>query len=151
MARMHSGKKGKSKSHKYNLDKKKAWVRYSAKEIESLIVKLAKSGKRSSEIGLILRDSYGIPNVKIAANDKITKLLNKNKIVHELPEDLSNLIRRQIQLTKHLGDNHKDNVAKRGLQLTESKINRLVKYYKSTRKLSGDWKFDAEKAKLLAG
>ena len=39
--------------------------------------------------------------------------------------------------------------AKRGFQLTESKINRLVKYYKKTNKMPKDWKFDRAKAKLL--
>ncbi|MFH1376941.1 MAG: 30S ribosomal protein S15 [Candidatus Woesearchaeota archaeon] len=151
MARMHSRKKGKSGSERYEMVKKKAWVRYGVKEIESLIVKLGKAGKRASEIGLILRDSYGIPDVKIVTNERITKMLEKNKIEHELPEDLSNLIKRQIQVDKHLNDNHKDVVAKRGLMLTESKINRLVKYYKSNGKLSKDWKYDAEKAKLLTG
>jgi len=38
----------------------------------------------------------------------------------------------------------------RGLQLTESKINKLVKYYKKSDRLSKDWKYDHKKVKLLA-
>ena len=64
---------------------------------------------------------------------------------------MSNLIKRHIDLSKHLESNRQDKVAKRGLQLTESKINKLMKYYKKIGKLSKDWKFDREKAKLLAG
>lgn len=149
MARMHSGKKGKSSSEKFGMDKKKTWVRYNAKEIESLIVKLGKSEKRASEIGLILRDMYGIPCVKTVSDKRITKILESNKITYELPEDLTNLIKRQINLNKHLTSNHKDEVAKRGLKLTESKINRLIKYYKNNGKLPQNWKYDKEKAKLL--
>ena len=36
-------------------------------------------------------------------------------------------------------------------RLTESKINRLVKYYKKTGKLSKTWVYDKDKAKLLVG
>src|SRR3989338_2145164 len=39
----------------------------------------------------------------------------------------------------------------RGLQLTESKIKRLVKYYKANGKLPQNWKYDREQAKLLIG
>jgi len=64
MARMYSRRKGKSGSTKPTERKKKAWIKYSAKEVESLIEKLAKSGLTKSMIGLVLRDSYGIPEVK---------------------------------------------------------------------------------------
>ena len=47
--------------------------------------------------------------------------------------------------------NKKDYVAKRGLQLTESKIKRLTKYYKRVGKLPENWKYDREKVKLLVG
>ena len=44
-----------------------------------------------------------------------------------------------------------EETAKRGLHLTESKIRRLVKYYKKTNKLPAAWKYDREQAKLLIG
>jgi len=151
MARMHSRKKGKSKSVK-PLDVKKApWVRYKAKEIEELVVKLSKQDLKPSRIGLILRDSYGIPDVKLLTKKKITAILEKNKVVYDIPEDLSSLIKRQIEILKHLENNHKDQTARRGLRLIESKINRLIKYYKKRKKLSTEWKYDKNKAKLLAG
>ena len=40
-------------------------------------------------------------------------------------------------------------VAKRGLQLTESKIKRIVKYYKISDKLPSGWTYDPEKVRLL--
>jgi small subunit ribosomal protein S15 len=151
MARMHSRKKGKSGSTK-SLDKRSApWVRYKPKEIEELVIKLSKQDMKPSKIGLILRDSYGIPDVKLLTKKRITEILEKNKIVYNLPEDISSLIKRQIEILKHLEDNHKDQTARRGLRLTESKINRLIKYYKKKGKLSNDWKYDKSKAKLLVG
>jgi len=59
------------------------------------------------------------------------------------------LIRKAVSIRKHREDNHKDNTSKRGLQLTESKINRLSKYYKKTSVLSRDWKYDPSSIKLL--
>ena len=52
-------------------------------------------------------------------------------------------------LKKHLEKNHKDQSAKRGLQLTESKIKRVVKYYKKNKKIPMDWKYDPERIKLF--
>ena len=151
MARMYSRDKGKSGSSKPLEKKKIVWVRYKPEEIESLVVKIANSGNKSSKIGLILRDSYGIPDVKFLTKKSITKILEKNKIKDNLPEDLSFLIKKQIEIIKHLEENKKDMAAKRGLQLTESKINRLIKYYKKVKVLSPEWKYDKNKAKLLVG
>jgi small subunit ribosomal protein S15 len=50
---------------------------------------------------------------------------------------------------KHRETHKKDQTAKRGLQLTESKIGRLVKYYKKTGQLSEDWTYDKTKAKTF--
>jgi len=63
-----------------------------------------------------------------------------------IPEDLVFLIRRSVQIRKHMEANNKDQTAKRGLQLTESKIKRLTKYYKKSGKLSSEWKYDPERA-----
>ena len=151
MARMHSRKKGKSGSTKSFEKKDVSWIRYKPKEIEELVVKLSKQDMKPSQIGLILKDSYGIPDVKLLTKKRITEILEKNKVVYNIPEDLSCLIKRQIEILKHLESNHKDQTAKRGLRLTESKVNRLVKYYKKSGRLSKEWKYDKNKAKLLVG
>ena len=72
MARMYSRKKGKSGSKKPLKATLPTWVRYKSKEVELLITRLAKEGATPSHIGLILRDTYGIPNEKIITNKKIT-------------------------------------------------------------------------------
>ena len=149
MAKMHSRSKGKSGSTKPSKKSKKSWIRYSQKEIEALIVKLAKTDKTASQIGIILRDSYGVPDVRLLTKEKMTKILGRNKLLKELPEDLIALIKKEIVLMKHLESHKKDFPVKRGLQLTESKINRLAKYYKKTGKLPQDWVYDRQKAKIL--
>ncbi len=146
MARMHSRKKGISGSKKPVKKTISLWVRYKPKEVEMLISKLAKEGNSASKIGIILRDTYGIPDVKTLTKKKITQIAEEKGIKKELPEDLTALIKRAVMLRKHLEENKHDTVAKRGLQLTESKVKRLVKYYKKTGKLTSEWKYDPEKA-----
>lgn len=147
MARMHSGSKGKSGSTK-PIKKVPSWIRYKEKEIEKLIIKSSKAGKTASEIGMILRDTYGINNIKAVAGKKITQILQSNSLLKALPEDLTALIRKYRDIKKHLEKNKLDNTTQRGLQLTESKIRRLIKYYKKSKKLPADWKFETEKVSM---
>src|SRR3989338_1878940 len=146
MARMHSGKKGKRGSKKPIKKSLPIWVRYKPKELELIIAKLAKEGKNSSEIGIILRDTYGIPDTRLLFGERLSKILKEKNLAPELPDDLMALIRRSVVLRKHIETNNKDQTAKRGITLTESKIKRLTKYYKRTGKLSSEWKFDPQHA-----
>lgn len=149
MARMHSGAKGKSRSKK-PLDKSvPTWVTYKPKEVEMLIVKLAKSGMSSSRIGAALRDTYGIPSVRSILGKTVVAVLKEKDMATQLPEDVLALIRRSIAIRKHLDANKMDKTARRGLALTESKINRLVKYYKENGVMDRDWKFNPESAALF--
>ena len=147
---MYSRRKGKSGS-KRPAPRKLAWVRHKPKEVELLIIKLVKSGKTSSQIGMILRDSYGIPEVRPILNKKITKVLKDNELLQEIPEDLVALIRREIKIMKHRETHKKDQTSKRGLLLTGSKIHRLVKYYKKTGRLPEAGTYDRSKARLVVG
>ncbi len=144
---MYSRKRGKSGSKK-PLRKIAPWMKYKQKEIEDIVVKLAKEGKQSAEIGLVLRDQYGIPSVRMNKL-KISRVLKANKIYSELPEDMLNLIKRAVALQVHMSKNKKDYTSKRGLELTESKIRRLAKYYKGRGMLAEKWKWDITQAKLL--
>lgn len=146
MARMHSGAKGKSGSKKPIKKTHPSWVRYTAKEIELLVAKLAKEDHTASEIGLFLRDTYGIPDVFQVTHKKITQLLQEKNLCHELPEDLRALIRKAATIRRHLEGNKLDQPARLGLTVTESKIKRLIRYYKESSKIPLEWKYDPKKA-----
>lgn len=148
MARMYSRKKGKAGSKKPLSEKPKPWLSYTPQEIEQLIVKISKTGKNTAQIGMILRDSYGIPDVKKITNKTITKILKEHKLESKLPEDIANLIKKQIKIIKHLEANKHDMPSRRGLMLTESKINRLKKYYKRKGVLPQDWAYSKEQVKI---
>jgi len=149
MARMHSRKKGISGSTKPITQTKKTWIKYKLAEVEKLVVKLAKQGHTQSVIGMILRDSYGIPDVRTITKKKIRQILEENKIEKKIPDDLTALIKKDIKLIKHRENHKHDITTKRGILLTESKINRLAKYYKKNKVLPDTWKYDRTKAKLL--
>jgi small subunit ribosomal protein S15 len=149
MARQHSRKKGKSGSVRPARLEKPVWVERSAEEVESEIVKLARRGHSKSLIGTILRDSHGVPLIKIVTGKSISKILDENDIKTALPEDLTSLIKKSLNLRKHLEINHKDLESKKGLQRTEAKIYRLIRYYKAKKVLAQDFKYDSEKVRTL--
>ena len=88
----------------------------------SHIVTFKREGKSASQIGVILRDQYGIPSVKEVTGEKITQILKRNGQAEEYPEDLMNLIRRAVNIRDHLEENPKDLHGKRGLTIIESRI-----------------------------
>lgn len=149
MARMYSRRRGVSGSKK-PVSKARTWIRYRPKEVELLIFKLAKEGRPSSEIGLMLRDTYGIPDSRFITKRRVTAIIKEKGIVKELPEDLLNLIKRSVKIRKHLEENKKDMSALRGMQITDSKIKKLVKYYKTTKVLPIDWKLDTKNMRMYS-
>ncbi len=128
---------------------KPEWIEYSNEEIEELILKLRKEGNSTSLIGIILRDQYGIPDVKLITGKKITKILQDHGQELDYPEDLMNLIKRAVNIRDHLEENPKDLHTRRGLRIIESRIRRLVAYYVREGVLPEGWRYEPRSAALL--
>ncbi|MCL5732086.1 MAG: 30S ribosomal protein S15 [Candidatus Thermoplasmatota archaeon] len=139
MARMHTRKRGKSKSRKIYSNQKPNWIQFSNDEITKMIVDMKKSGTSPSMIGIRLRDEYGIPGAKAVLGRKLGQVLGEAGLTDPVPEDLMNLIRRYQNASKHMELNSKDFSNKRGQMLIMSKILRMVKYYKREGKLAPEW------------
>jgi small subunit ribosomal protein S15 len=148
MAKMHSRDKGRSGSTKPSKKTKPLWTSLKTAEIEMIVFKLAKDGNSTSQIGMVLRDSYGIPDVKVVTKKSVSDILKEKKSLPEIPDDLMALMKKLVNLEKHFEANRQDKTSLRGIQLTESKIKRLVKYYKQTKKLAVDWKYDSRSIRL---
>ena len=149
MARMHARRRGKSCSVRPYRKQAPAWSNTDTKAIEKVILALRKEGASSAKIGLVLRDSYGVPDVKLVTGKRIGQILRENKAATEIPEDLRDLMIKALGLRKHLAENKKDLHNKRQLQLTESKVRRLVKYYTGSKKLPKEFVYKPDQAEIL--
>jgi len=110
---------------------------------------MAKKGFTPSQIGVVLRDSHGIPQVKMVAGNKIVRILRSQGLAPSLPEDLYCLIKKAVAVRKHLEKNRKDKDSKFRLILIESRIHRLARYYKLAKRIPGNWRYESSNAAAL--
>ncbi len=148
MARLHAKRKGKSGSTRPFLKANPEWVGMEKAEIEENILRLHQEGLSTAAIGTQLRDAYGVPSVRLATGKSITQILTEKNVKFAMPEDLASLIKRAAALQSHFQEHKKDLSNQRGLQLIESKIRRLSKYYKEEGVLPEDWDYSAKLAEL---
>ncbi len=132
-----------------NKKSKKDWIDIDPDDVENKILELKERGNSISEIGMILRDQYAIPNVREITGKKISKILSEKGKEPKLPEDLRNLIEKAVKLREHIEENPKDRSSKRGLHIIESRIRNLAKYYRKEDRITEDWKYRPEEARLL--
>lgn len=149
MGRLHSKGKGVARSALPYKRSPPQWLKSTAVEVEEQVCRLAKKGLRPAAIGVILRDSSGIAQVGSVTGQKILRLLKKNGLAPEIPEDLYFLIKKAVSVRKHLERNRKDKDSKFRLILIESRIHRLARYYRTARKLPPNWKYESATASTL--
>ncbi|QLD85073.1 30S ribosomal protein S15 [Natronomonas halophila] len=152
MARMHSRRRGSSGSDRPAADEPPEWSDVDEDAIEERVVELAEEGYDPSQIGLKLRDEgvqgTPVPDVKLATGKKVTEILEENEVTPDFPEDLRNLMERAVRLRDHMEEHPGDAQNKRALQNTESKIRRLVDYYRGD-KLDAEFTYEYDEAKEL--
>ena len=147
MARLYSGKRGSSGSTRPVSRRPPAWFKYEPEEVEALVIKLSKEGNSPSIVGQILRDRYGIPLVSQIVGKRLEHLIPADARA-KIPEDLEHLVRKATSTTRHLEKNRKDYPNKRDLALIESKIHRLVFYYRDSGRIPKDWTYKPVAASL---
>lgn len=148
MGRLHSHRHGQSHSIRPITPSSTKWVKQNIQEIEELILKYAKDGLTTSEIGVKLRDQYAIPLVKSITKKSITETLEQKGIKQEMPEDLNNIVRKALGLQKHLKTHTSDRRNVRSLELLEAKVHRLSSYYKKIGRIPKTWKYKSVIAQL---
>jgi len=148
MARIHAKRKGQHGSTRPLLSKNPEWVPIEADEILEFVVKMHSEGYSAAAIGGRLRDLYGVPNVRLATGRSVGQILKAKGVTRDIPEDLRALMKRAVNLQVHVKGNPKDNSNHRGLQLIESKIRRLSRYYKNEGVLPADWDYSLKDAEL---
>ncbi len=148
MGRLHTHNHGKAHSTRPIESKFSSWVKQDPKEIEELVIKYAKDGNTSSQIGIKLRDQHAIPLVKPIINKTISDILDQNDLKSEIPEDLNNIVTKAVGLQNHLKSNKNDRRNIRSLELIEAKVHRLSVYYKKIGRIPKNWKYKSVIAQL---
>ena len=146
---MYGRGKGISKSSIPYKKKAPRWLNIDSGDLVKQMEQLAKKGYKPSQIGVILRDNYAIPQSRLITGAKILRLLKKKGLAPQIPEDLYHLMRRAVSVRKHIEKNKRDRDSKFRLILVESKIHRLVRYYKLTKQLPSTWKYNYQTALAL--
>merc|ERR1711916_211970 len=146
---MHSNGKGMSSSALPYRRTPPSWLKVAPSEVCDTACKLAKKGLTPSQIGVILRDSHGVAQVRAVTGSKILRILRANCLAPALPEDLYHLIKKAVSVRKHLERNRKDRDSKFRLILIESRIHRLARYYKRTKQVAPNWKYESATASTL--
>ena len=150
MARMHSGGKGQRGSTRPFISTPPKWSETDKDNIESLILKYSSEGKSTSEIGIILRDQHAVPDVKLATGERISAIIARNGMNPNYPEDMMNLMRQAQRIIDHLeSGNRKDIHNRRQLELTESRLRRLARYYRDSGKIPEDWTYKRDQLRLM--
>ena len=75
--------------------------------------------------------------------------MKKKGCAPKLPEDLYHLIKKAVAMRKHLEKNKNDTDAKFRLNLKESRIHRITRYYRKTGKVAPNFKYVSDKASAL--
>lgn len=149
MARMHSKGKGTSGSSKPNNDTAPSWSESDKGTVEELILKYANDGYSSAKIGSLLRDIHAVPDVRLVMGERISQTLSRNNLDSTYPEDMMNLMRKALSLIDHLSSNKKDLHNRRQLELCESRLRRLAKYYVRTGRISSTWTYKRDQLRLM--
>ncbi|KAF5096476.1 hypothetical protein D0Z00_002766 [Geotrichum galactomycetum] len=149
MARLHSKGKGMSSSATPYSRQAPSWLKLTPDSVVEQITKYARKGLTPSQIGVLLRDSHGVSQVKVVTGNKILRILKSNGLAPEIPEDLYHLIKKAVSVRKHLEKNRKDKDSKFRLILIESRIHRLSRYYKTVGVLPPTWKYESATASAL--
>ncbi len=148
MSRIHSGRKGRAGSHRPYPLVRPEWVTLSAEEVTAQAVQLAKGGRSAAQVGLVLRDGFGVPLSRAVTGQRLGALLAEAGVKPELPDDLEALLKRVVHLQRHLASHPNDLANRRGLTLMESRIRRLARYYRQHRRLPDSWRYSSAGAAL---
>ena len=99
-------------AEKNDENKKASWVKMKQAELENKVVELAKEGKSPAEIGMILRDKFGIPKTKMFGK-RINQILKERGVKIKSEKEIVD--ENIAHLKGHIAKNKKDYPAARSL------------------------------------
>jgi small subunit ribosomal protein S15 len=109
---------------------KPLWLKMSEEDLKKVIKELADK-YQPAQIGIILRDQYGVPSTKVFGK-KLGAYLKELGI--EADENLTRAEKKAERLAEHFKENVTDMKAKHKLQKAQTRANILRKYSKRKKK-----------------
>ena len=106
--------------------------RTKAEDIEKIVVDLAKKGSTPSQIGIVLRDKYNVPKIKLLGK-KIAQILKENNV--EYKTDLDTINKKIKKIETHYGKNRQDKRAEREI-IRFIGLRKKLERYKAKRPMS---------------
>ena len=104
---------------------KPVWLKMSEEDLRKLIGELSEK-YQPAQVGLILRDQYGVPTTKVFGKKLSVYLKELGK---DSSTELKNVERKFGKMKEHLKANVTDKKAKHKLQKTQSRVMKLRKYF----------------------
>lgn len=104
---------------------KKTPERAKVEDVTQIVVDLGRKGNTPSQIGIILKEKYGVPKAKLLGK-KVTKILRENNI--EYKDDLNFIEDKLKKIETHIGQNKQDKKSKREIVKYVSLKKRLIVY-----------------------
>lgn len=112
---------------------KPVWLKYTEQEVKDIILNLIKKDAKltSDKIGLILRDTYGIPKSKIYGI-KVSKVLREAGVYTN--NELTSVIKRVENIESHKAKHKHDAKAGRALIIRKARLAKIKRYLHIARK-----------------
>jgi len=103
---------------------KPVWLKMSEEELRKLVLELSEK-YQPAQIGLILRDQYGVPTTKVFGKklSAYLKEAGKNEFF-----EVKNIEKKVAKIKEHMKNNGQDKKAKHKFQKANSRLNALKKY-----------------------
>ncbi len=152
MAKMHSKKRGKSKSRKPVREEgapASGACKLSRDEIAELAAGYARQGMSQAMIGERLKEEHNVQYIKEATGSRLAKLLSEKGIKPGIPGDMLALMTKAVRVRRHLAANRQDVYSRVRLIRIESKLLRLSRYYRAKGVLPEAWRYDPQQAELI--
>jgi small subunit ribosomal protein S15 len=108
---------------------KPVWLKMTEGDLKKLVLELSEK-YQPAQIGLILRDQYGVPTTKVFGKKLSAYLREAGK--NEFFE-VKNIEKKVAKIKEHMKNNGQDKKAKHKFQKANSRLNALKKY-SATRK-----------------
>ena len=120
MGRMFWPGKGMSSTTLPYMRRAPSWFKLKPEDLSEQFCKLAKKGMTPSSIGVTLRDSFDVAQVKLFTTIKFLRILKKKGLVPSIPKDLYFLVEKGVSMQLSIEEPVEPDCTKYGVSSTKA-------------------------------